>query len=45
MKHSRVILAIVAITTFVECAGADVVTDWNATIRNVMQTDGILNTP
>ena len=24
---------------------ADVVTDWNATIRNVMQTDGILNSP
>ena len=24
---------------------ADVVTDWNATIRDVMQTDGILNSP
>src|SRR4051812_27059536 len=26
-------------------ARGDVVTDWNATLRNVMQTDGILNAP
>src|SRR6476620_10331427 len=45
MNHSKLLIVSIALAT---CAGfvrADVITDWNATLRNVIQTDGIVNSP
>ena len=45
MTRFRLILAFGILSFARLSAHADVVTDWNATIRNVMQTDGVLNSP
>jgi hypothetical protein len=45
MIRSFVLLAAVSLAAAETAARADVVLDWNATLRNVIQTDGIVNSP
>lgn len=45
MNRYLLLFSVGVVMTCHVTARADVVLDWNATIRNVVQTDGILNTP